>query len=119
MHHAVAVVTPLEAGLLPLIDELALHEVRVVGGCGLTEFAERLATGPAMSRPIFSLDLVGSTMPSLHEGAIAQLARIVGELWLSAWSGEDFADLREDALSLAHPSRRFGAPGLRPADLRR
>ena len=41
-------------------------------------------------------------MPNLRECAISQLAHTVGELWPSAWGGEDFGGLRDDALSRAY-----------------
>ena len=117
LHHGAAVATPPAADLLPFIDGLPLHEVRLIGGCGFAAFAERLATGTAVTRPIFRFDLVGSTMPSMRESAIAQLARIVSELWPSAWGGEDFTELREDALSLAQLPIRLASLAERVPDL--
>ena len=56
-------------------------------------------------------------MPNLRECAISQLAHTVGEFWPSAWGGEDFSGLRDDALSRAYLPIRLAAlarqlPGL-------
>lgn len=100
--HATAATALEKANLPPFVDGLALHDARLIGGCDIADLREQLATAPAVARPIITLDLAGLTMPGLRESAIAQLADAVGELWPSAWGGEDFAGLRADALSLAH-----------------
>ena len=88
--------------LRSFFDGIALREVRLLVGCTLGELHERLAVQPISGWPILALDLAGSTMPNLRECAISQLAHTVGELWPSAWGGEDFGGLRDDALSRAY-----------------
>ena len=81
---------------------IALQEIRLLAGCSVSDLREQLAVLSVSGRPILALDLAGSTMPNLRECAISQLAHTVGELWPSAWGGEDFSGLRDDALSRAY-----------------
>ena len=90
------------AELVPFLDGIALQEVRLLSGCTLTDLREYLVGVTPVSRPILALDLTGSTVQSLRESAIAQLANAVREFWPSAWDGEDFDGIRVDALGLAY-----------------
>ena len=85
-----------------LLDAIPPHATRVIAGLDAIALAERLAMTPPR-RPVLLVKLdADASAADLVRDAIAQLAEAVAALWPLLWDGEDFSELRDDALSRAH-----------------
>lgn len=96
------------------IDGIVSHGLRLVVGLDAEGLADRVALERSVTRPILAVDFRRAvTVAGFIETAIAQLARAVSGLWPFLWNGEDFSELRDDALSRAHLPIRLAELGRR------
>ncbi|HEY8033519.1 MAG TPA: DUF559 domain-containing protein [Methylocella sp.] len=94
---------------LDFVESVRGHEIRLLAGLDADQLCDRVAGG-RIKRPMLYFDLAGgASVEAFIERAIAGLAHTVSQLWPFLWDGEDFSELRTDALGALYLPLRLHA----------